>query len=196
MHVQLWPRRLPCTSVPNMTPAKLPLHQRSHADALDHLLAAHARGDMPPIPWLDPLTVAEIRYIQQHHALMGQLNAGSDTSHSPGGSPVLGQLLHEDSQWKPPQQLCLLLDLPSFPHVVLYQQPANWNASQVTAAPSALSAPALTLSSYSSSAIGLTGRTHLWGGSAHATTTSPGTMDPAATPVVILLDPEVSITTA
>lgn len=100
-------------SLPVISPGKVPLKERGPTGQLEHLLKLYHRGDMPQVDWLDSLTLKEISKLLQQH--------------SSADSPRSG--------------LQLVVELPSFPHAVLYHQLALAPSALGYTAPAALTAP-------------------------------------------------------
>eukprot|EP00877_Chromochloris_zofingiensis_P002248 jgi/Chrzof1/12023/Cz06g18140.t1 len=82
---------------PSTMLGKVTIPQRSQIGQLEHLMKLYARGDMPHVDWLDTLTFKEITRLQEAEA------------------EAVGSK----------QQLQLVIDLPVFPHAVLYQQASS-----------------------------------------------------------------------
>jgi hypothetical protein len=186
-HTQLWLGRPPCTSTPTTTPAKAPLDQRDQVAALEHLLAAHARCDIPAVPWLDPLTLAEVEDLQQQRA-----QAVANQPVAGGLQPLVNGSAVAQKVAAGMQGVHLLIDLPTFPHAVLYQQPALAPSSSAAAAAASLSPGLMPTSAAvgdASSVAGLAAQARLW---SHPLPSATGG-DPAglAEPIVVLHDPEV-----
>lgn len=76
-------------------PSKVPLHARSHLGQVDHLVKLYHRGDIRPLDWLDQLTFKEVLSLE-----------------------------NQDEGCRAGDTLQLVVDLPAFPHAVLYQQPS------------------------------------------------------------------------
>ena len=140
--LQVWAGRPPCGAWPSSTPGKAPKAARGPLGAVEHLVKAYNRGDLPPVEWLDPLTSAEIRRIQesdaaavgdggrvapflsqQHTTPLAGLGASGSVpwQHTAPGVKAL-----QDGQGAAGLQL--VIDLPLFPHAVLYQQAESYAA--------------------------------------------------------------------
>ncbi|KAF6260720.1 phosphatidylinositol 3-kinase [Scenedesmus sp. NREL 46B-D3] len=93
--LQVWEGCALDVSQPQLSLGKPPLSQRSQVGHLEHLAKLYSRGDVPRCDWLDMLAFKEVARLR---------------------SAELREAAHQ-------QVLLLALELPVFPHAVLYQQP-------------------------------------------------------------------------
>ncbi|CAD7699398.1 unnamed protein product [Ostreobium quekettii] len=95
--LNLWPGQEADPHWPSATPGKVPIAERGEMGRLENLKKRYIRGDMQRVEWLDRLTFREIdRLLKQE----GQLPSSREC-------------------------LELVLQLPRFPHDVLYQSPQD-----------------------------------------------------------------------
>ncbi len=100
---QLWPGRFPCMLWPSSTPGKPPLASGGKQAALEHSLALLQRGGMPRVPWIDALSA---------HEVASRCDAQAAAQARDAARGAAAPSMH------------LVVDLPAFPHAVLYLQPA------------------------------------------------------------------------
>eukprot|EP00879_Flechtneria_rotunda_P010868 GHRR01011358.1.p1 GENE.GHRR01011358.1~~GHRR01011358.1.p1 ORF type:complete len:821 (+),score=283.38 GHRR01011358.1:733-3195(+) len=105
--LQVWEGHALNVAQPQVLTGKAPLSQRSQVGQLEHLVKLYSREDIPHCDWLDMLTFQEIRRMC---------------------SAELQQAVAD-------QVLLLQLELPVFPHAVLYQQPLSAAAVVAQAGP-------------------------------------------------------------
>ncbi|BDA44872.1 phosphatidylinositol 3-kinase VPS34 [Coccomyxa sp. Obi] len=94
--LRLWPGREADMTWPPATPAKLPVAQRGEQGRLEQLMKRYNRGEITPVEWLDHLTLQRIQ-----------------------------QLRSQDEKEVQDGRLVLQVELPTFPHAVVYQQAAT-----------------------------------------------------------------------
>eukprot|EP00878_Enallax_costatus_P036478 GHUV01040968.1.p1 GENE.GHUV01040968.1~~GHUV01040968.1.p1 ORF type:complete len:502 (+),score=176.25 GHUV01040968.1:517-2022(+) len=95
--LQVWEGAVVDVAQPHRLTGKPALSQRSQVGHLEHLVKLNSRGDVPRCDWLDMLTFKEIQRLRSAE-------------------------LHQATEQ---QVLLLSLELPVFPHAVLYQQPLS-----------------------------------------------------------------------
>ncbi|CAK0784160.1 hypothetical protein CVIRNUC_007363 [Coccomyxa viridis] len=94
--LQLWRGQEADVAWPSATPAKLPVSQRGELGRLEQLLKRYNRGEIARVEWLDHLTLTRIQQCRAQEAKEGKGD-----------------------------KLVLHVELPTFPHAVVYQQAAT-----------------------------------------------------------------------
>ncbi|KAL6752332.1 putative phosphatidylinositol 3-kinase [Haematococcus lacustris] len=199
----VWLGRPPCPASPSSTPGKQPLAERGRLGALEHLQAAYMRGDLPAISWLDTLSFAAIQELQHQahlHQPQGhlQLQPSQPTvavAQAAGDERATASRVQREAA-----DLLLVLDLPYFPHAVLYQQHGSSTAAGGVAGigPMATQGTASSTGgasgSEAGSALGLAARARFWNtrGAEPGSGPQPATVDRSVVEgIVVLEDAEV-----
>lgn len=110
--LRLWEGQEADLTWPSATPGKEPVQKRGEVGRLDQLLKRYERGELHAVYWLDPLAFKKIELLR-----------------------------HQELQKSSRHKLIVTLELPSFPHAVLYNQtivgPRHAGAIEDPSSPSA-----------------------------------------------------------